>query len=240
MFDAQTLLTVADEVNESFHSLLRRAVVDDSPEARVSAFLCLSVAEGFGAVLALLRSPYGSHAPILVRSMHEALADLNNLIADPKYLDQIRFDNADQQLRTFDAFLADPDLSEDAEMRTAMSGWRETEQATFDELSAKGVKRQSISKKFLAAGMASEYATAYRVACSFTHGNLTTLIARHGRAGPIRFATAMPPETLHMVLGMALSDFARAMETIPNFTNIGKADVQQVMDGVNVKWEQTQ
>ncbi len=43
-----------------------------------------------------------------------------------------------------------------------------------------------------------------------------------------------------MVLGMALSDFARAMETIPNFTNIGKADVQQVMDGVNVKWEQTQ
>lgn len=234
------LLTVAKEISAAFGSLLERSIVNDNEEARIAACLCLSIAEGFGAATAVLRSPFGSHATVLVRSMHEALADLKNLIADRAYLDQIRFDNADQHLKTFDAFLTDPDLKDDAEMQKSMSVWQATEQEIFDHLTAKGFTRQSISKKFAKAGMTSEYATAYRVACGFAHTNLNTLIARHGGAGHIRFAEPMPPETLQMVLGMALADYARAVETIPSYTNIAAAAVQALMDDVNAKWEKVQ
>src|SRR5437879_491278 len=95
---APSLLTIAEEIGASFEKLLIRANVKDSGEARIPACLYLTIAELFGASLVLVRSPFQSHAPVLIRSMHEALADLKNLTANSAYLEQIWFENAKQTL----------------------------------------------------------------------------------------------------------------------------------------------
>jgi hypothetical protein len=77
--------------------------------------LCWTIAEAFTAVVAILRSPSQSDAVPLVRTMHEALADLRNLVADNACMDQIRFDSAYQQLKTFYAV-----MSQDCEYCTPM------------------------------------------------------------------------------------------------------------------------
>jgi hypothetical protein len=60
-------------------ALLLRANVQDSGEARVSATFLLTIAEQFAAMAYLVEGKFSTHAPILVRSMLDELADLRNL-----------------------------------------------------------------------------------------------------------------------------------------------------------------
>jgi len=236
MTDPATLLSAAANIGDRFEALLAEARVHDSGEARVAACLCLTIAELHIAVIAVLRSRAQSHAPILVRSMHEALADLKNLIEDSAYVSQMRFDNADQALKTFKGFKNDPDMQDEQEAQNTLAEWIAKEQGTFDELREKGFKPLSAAGKFKKAGMVGEYATGYRFLCSFSHSDLNTLIARHAGDRHLRFTDMLPPATLESVLGMALTLYTRAVETLLQYTNLSAERVKAAIDSADDIW----
>ena len=234
--DENSLLVAADEIGTKFEALFMQASFNDSGEARISACLLLTIAELYIAVLAVLRSPAQSHAGVLIRSMLEALADLNNLVADPNYLDQMHFDNADQMLKTSQGFLDDADLRDDPEVQENMKRWRAIEQEMYDKLKSKGCKPQGPAAKFKLAKMIGEYATGYRFLCSFSHSDLNTLIARHAGDGQLRFTDTLPPETLKSLLGLAISIYARSVNTLPKYSNLSTAEVQSACDAADSIW----
>jgi hypothetical protein len=179
MTDVPKLLTIANEVKRQYDDVLMRASVQDSGEARIAASLCLTIAEQFGAVLCLTGGGFSSHAPILVRSMLEGLANLINLVNDPNYLNQIRYENARGDVVLFDAYAADPDIQKDTEAIATLAEWKSGAQPIRDELAAKGFKKQDVEAKFKQANISQNY-VAYRALCSFSHNQLTALLARHG------------------------------------------------------------
>ena len=89
MPDIPQLLAEADAAKLRLDGLLFRVNVQDSGEARVAATLCLTIAEQFAGVLHLVRGGFSSHAPILVRSMLEGLADLLNFSGRRRWVDQL-------------------------------------------------------------------------------------------------------------------------------------------------------
>lgn len=236
MTDPGELLSAAEKIGSLFEGLLAKARVNDSGDARVAACLCLTIAELHVGVLALLRSRAQSHGPVLIRSMHEALADLKNIVGNPAHTDQMHFDNAAQAIKTFSGFRDDPDMKDEKDAQKVMADWLAKEQKTHDELKEKGYKSLFVSDKFRNAGMAGEYATAYRFLCSFSHNDLNTLIARHAGKGHLRFTDPLPPATLKSVLGMAVSLYARAIETLPRYTDLVAEKVKVITDEADGVW----
>ena len=116
-----------------------------------------------------------------------------------------------------------------------MGEWRAREQPIYDSLRQKGVASMSVLDAFKKAGMAPEYG-GYRFMCSSTHSNLTTLISRHAGDGHLTFTGSLPFETLKSTLGMAVSIYARAVETLPSYTDIPTGDVAAAMDAANASW----
>ena len=167
--------------------------------------------------------------------MHEALADLKNLVADASYLEQMLFENARQTLSMVKELEADPDLEKDKDAMKAMAGWRSIEQPIYDKLKGKNLRPLTVVDAFRRAGMAGEYVK-YRFMCSFSHSNLTTLIARHAGARSLRFADVLPVETLKSTLGIAASIYTRAIETVPHYTDIPATRVVTAIDAANEKW----
>ncbi len=233
---ASILLDAAEKISADFGMLLSKARVPNSGQARIAACLCLTIAEIHIAVLAVLRSQAQSHAPVLVRSMHEALADLRNLLADARYLDQMRFDNADQVLKTFKGFIDDPDLKDMEEALKFLSECAGIEQEIYDELKGKGLKPLGAAGKFKRANMAGEYATAYRFLCSFSHTDLNTLLARHAGNGHLRFTDPLPSETLVGMLGLALSLYAHALDTTPKYSDLSTDLVKGAIQAADKMW----
>lgn len=237
--DPKALLATAAQIAETLEALLAKAKVKGNEQAHISGYLALTIAELYSAFVAVLRSSAPSHGPVLVRSMHEALADLRNLVADPAYVNQIRYDNAEQMLRTCDGFMQDPDLRDMEEVQREMGKWRAVEQVIYDDLHQKGYRPFGPSKKFSKAGMTSEYVTAYRFLCSFSHGDLNTLVARHRGEGHLRFASPLPPETLQSVLGLATSIYVAAMNTLPAYTTLTADEVKAAVNTADGVWQKT-
>jgi hypothetical protein len=239
MTNPNTLLSAAEKIGSMFEALLIEMGVQDSGQARIAACLALTIAELFLGVITLLRSRAPSHAPVLVRSMHEALADLKNLVEDGRYLNQMRFDNAEQALKIFKGFQVDETMQDEVEAQKTLREWCLKEQKTYDELKAAGFKTLSILDRFKKVGMATEYATAYRFLCSFAHSDMNTLVARHaGYAGGrhLRFTDNLPPATLKSVLGLALTLYTRAIDTLPRYTNLPPEKVKAVLDAADSLW----
>ncbi len=234
---AKELLSAADEIGAIFEGLLEKTQVNDSGEARVSVCLCLTIAEGYVAVLAVLNSHAQSHAPILIRSMHEALADLTILVETPNHVDQMKFDNAWQMLKIFLGFQDDSELKANLEAQETLKNWTEKEQATFTELRAKGYKRLQISAKFKTAKMIGEYVTSYGFLCSITHNNFTNLIARHGRVGYLGFTEPIPDAMLKSLLSISINIYGRAVKTLPKSTNLSEDEVTAAINAVEAIWE---
>jgi hypothetical protein len=230
MPDLPKMITAAHAAKKRFDEILRRVRVQDSGEARVSATLCLTISEQFAAALHLIQGGYSTHAPVIVRSMLEGLADLLNLVKDANYLDQMRFENARADVILFEEFAADPEMQEDKEAIAALTAWKAKAQPIRDELRAKGIKPQGIVDQFKQAGMAQNY-VAYRVLCSFSHNQLTTLLARHA-AGTfeLRYHHEAPEETTASTLTVALSVLCRAIDTLPLFTDLAAAEVTHAIE----------
>ncbi len=235
MQDLSKMIAVAHDAKTRFDELLLRASVRDSGEARVAATLCLTVAEQFAAALHLVEGEFSTHAPVVVRSMLEGLASLLNLIKDPNYLDQMRFENARADVALFEEYGADPDIRDDTEAVATLAAWKTKAQPVRDALRAKGIKQQGIIEQFKQAGMLQNY-VAYRVFCSFAHNQLTTLLSRHAGNFELRYHHKAPVETTASTLTVALSILCRAINTLPNFTDLPADEVTRAIDDADAAW----
>jgi hypothetical protein len=234
MSKTDDIVGAAERVAATLEALLDKMEVRDSGEARLSACLFLTIGELYIAVLGVLRSRAQSHAPVLVRSMLEAFADLLNLVADSSYTDQMRFDNADQMLKTFGGF--QEALKDDKDALKKLGEWIARERAILDETKAKGYKSLTISERFKRAELVEEYATGYRFFCSFSHSDINTLLARHADTKHLRFTDALPIETLKSVLSTSINIYGRAAQTLPMYTNISAEEVKAAVDRAEAIW----
>jgi Family of unknown function (DUF5677) len=235
MPDLPKMITAAHKAKERFDEMLLRANVQDSGEARVAATLCLTICEQFAAALHLVEGGFSTHAPIIARSMLEGLASLLNLVKDPNYLDQMRFENARADVILFEAYAADPEMQENKEAIATLTQRKDKAQPVRDALRAKGVKPKGVIEQFKQAGMFQNY-VAYRVFCSFAHNQLTTLLSRHASNFELRYHHDAPAETIACILTVALSVLCRAIDTLPKFTDLVAAEVTRALDDADAAW----
>lgn len=229
------LIGTAKAAKDQVDVILLKAIVSDSGEARVAASLCLSIAEQFAATILLVEGQHSAQAAIIVRSMLEGLADLLNLVRDPKYLDQMRLENAQSDVVLFKGFLDDNSIREDLTAIKTLNAWRAKALPIRDQLRSEGLGRQQVKQKFKAAGIQSEY-NAYRVLCSFAHNQLTTLIARHAGPAVLRYHGDLPEETIKSILSVALAILCKAINALPKFTDVEALEVTTTLDRIDVMW----
>ena len=234
MADIPKMLTAAHEIKCQYDIVLMRANVQDSGEARVSASLCLTIAEQFAAILCLAERGFSSHAPILVRSMLEGLANLINLANDPNYLEQIRYENARSDVILFDEYASDPDIQKDHEAIATLARWKDKAKPVRDELADRGFKNVDVKEKFKRANISQNY-VAYRVFCSFAHNQLTTLLARHGGKF-IHYHYEAPVSMTASTLTVAVSILSRALDMLPSFTDISASELKTVIGTADANW----
>ena len=139
MPDLRKLTKAAHEVGARYDEMLVDARVNDSGEARISAIFCLTISEQFAAVLCLIESGFSTHALVIERSMLEGLASLLNLIKNPNYLNQIKFDSARSDIALFEECVADPDIQKDAAGFAALKVSKAKALLIVNELKAKGI-----------------------------------------------------------------------------------------------------
>lgn len=238
MLDISKMLLVSHKVKSSFDEILFTANVQESGEARISAHLYLTISEQFAAVLHLIEGGHSSHAPIIVRSMLEGLASLCNLVSDPAYLEQMKFDNARSDVILFTEYAANPSMQDDKEAIAKLRSWKDQAQPLLDELKTKGYKKQELIEKFKKANMLENY-VAYRVFCSFAHNQLTTLNARHAGKFELRYHEEAPQETTASVMVVAISILCRAFETLSKFTDLHSDVLAKAISDADKVWNTT-
>lgn len=234
MADIPKMLAAGREIKHRYDEVLIQANVQDRGEARVSASLCLTIAEQFDAMLCLIAGGFSSHAPILVRSMLEGLANLINLVNEPGYLQQIRYENARSDVILFDEYASDPEIQRDREAIAKLAEWKDKAKPVRDELADKGFKTLDVQEKFRKAKISQNY-VAYRVYCSFAHNQLTTLLARH--AGKfLHYHYEAPVAMTASTLTVAVSIVSRALDMLPSFTDISADELKSVIHTADANW----
>jgi hypothetical protein len=221
------MLAAGREIKARLDELLLRANVQDAGEHRVAAVLCLTIAEQFAATLHLIEGGFSSHAPVMVRSMLEGQANLLNLVANPEYVDQLRYDNARADVVLFTEYAADPGMQDNVEAQETMARWRAAAQPVRDELEAQGYGKLDVPQRFRLAGI---------VFCSFAHNQLTTLLARHADRFELRYHAEAPAELTAGLLNIAISILCQAGGTASRFTDLPEAELQQVIDAADATW----
>lgn len=235
MSDLLKKLAAAHEVKNHFDEMIVGSNVQDTGQARVSATLCLTISEQYAAVLCLIESQLSSHAPIIVRSMLEGLANLLNLVNDASYLDQMRFEDAHSNNVLFEECTKNPDVRDDKEAIARFSEWKAEGQPLLDELKKRGLKKQNITDKFDQAKISDCY-IAYRVLCSSAHNQLTALTSRHAGKFEMRYHDDAPEENTVRVITIAMSILWQAIETLPKFTDVLEGQVTLAIKDAEKIW----
>lgn len=223
-------------VKSQFDELTLSAEVKDDGRSKVAMSMCLTIFEQFAATLHLIEGRFSYHAPIMIRSMLEALADLRNLVADESYLKQLRFDNARYDAALFQDYSKDPSIQEEKARAKDLMEWAENARRIRDDLEASGFRKQSITDKFKRAGLMSQY-IAYRVLCSPTHNQLTSLIARHAGDSDLRYHKDASEEMIHSLMSIAVVIACEAVKALPDFTDIVEADLKTALDRIDQAWD---
>ena len=235
MPDVSAMLAAAHDIKIQLDELLLRGQVLDSGEHRVAATLCLTIAEQFAATLHLIEGGFSSHAPVMVRSMLEGHANLLNVVNDPSFVDQIRYDNARADITLFTEYAADPGMQDNADAQETLARWKATAEVVRNELEAKGYVRLDVYQRFRRADILSTYVT-YRVFCSFAHNQLTTLLARHAGHFELRYHAEAPEALVAGLLNVAISILCEAVVTASRYTDLTDAELRQAIDAANARW----
>jgi hypothetical protein len=236
MSDLDKLLESARRAKERIDSILLGAKVTDSGEARISATLLLTIAEQFAGIIHLVEGKFSNHAPIFVRSMLDELADLRNLVDDPNYLDQLRFEDARYNVQMVDDFKADPDVKNDPTTLATLKAARKKYQSIHDTLNSRGFKSQTANTKFRRAKLSRLYVS-FRVFSSYTHGQLTNLIVRHAGDNALRYHDeSIPANTAHF-LTVAAAILCQAAVLAPHFTDIPEPEMMKAVNDIDADWK---
>jgi hypothetical protein len=236
MPEVRALLAAASRISTITDEMVLRAQVNDTGEARVAACFYLSLAEQFSATLLLISSRCSSHAPPLLRSMLEGLVDLKNLVADPAYLDQIKLNDATEDLKTFESFANDPALLGDQETQTDLTLWRANGTRLRTELMQRGVRVRPLEQRLDPVELRSLY-SAYRFLTGMSHSRLSNVIMRH--AGTVlQFRAPAPDDTIIGFLRIAVQMLGLGFEQVCHFTNIPANHVRRTLDEVSAIWNE--
>lgn len=233
------MLAAAHDIKAQLDVLLLRGRVQDSGEHRVAGTLCLTIAEQFAATLHLIEGGFSSHAPVMVRSMLEGYANLLNIVKDPSFVDQLRYDNARADVVLFTEYAADPEMQDNAEAQGTLAQWKAEAEPVRDQLEAEGYGKLDVYRRFRNANILSTY-VAYRIFCSFAHNQLTTLLARHAHGFELRYHFEAPEALTAGLLNVALGILCQAVVTASHYTDLSDAELRQVIDAADAQWSAVQ
>jgi hypothetical protein len=235
MEDLKAMLERAERFKSDVDTWLAALQVTDSGEHRIAASLFLTIAEEFAATLYLVRGGFSAHAPLVMKSMLEALGSLLNLVKDPAYLDRMRFKDAAANITLFTEYAADPGMAQDQEAVKTLMEWKAKTEPVFQDLSGRRVTAPKVLEDFKAAGMANNY-IAYRVYCAYAHNQLTTLLARHASVPLLRYHEEAPVESTMSLITSAVSVLGRAVQTLPKFTDADECELAKFLELLDDDW----
>lgn len=188
------ILETAKDVKEHFELIW----AGSKPRIRhlrdnVAVCLITTILEQYCALLAVLREGMTSHAFNHLRGMLESFADLMNILRDAEYLQQLKFEDASNQLVMYRALEENCDATQSFPVSLEhIASWIVFYESVITESKAKGCKRQTIKDKLNKAGHLKLYKL-YQILCSHTHNQLATLFERH--QDNITFYYKRPDET---------------------------------------------
>lgn len=230
--DIRDKLKLAVQARDALGNLAMKANVRTDEAAVIGVGLCLTIQELFASVICLMDNGLASHAPAHVRTMLEALADLRNLANDAAYIEQMKFDDARENLKLFDGYAGIDGMEQGAIDMLKM--WSAKAQPVFDAGKAAGFKKQQIKDKLTRADLEQEYVS-YGFLCGFAHNQLTAIISRHGKHH-LKYLHEPPYETMVGTLGLGLSIAGKAIQKLPAFSDLREADIKTVVDQIDATW----
>lgn len=146
---------------------------DDSVAQLQALALHGTIIELFSACVLLAQWSEPTGIPILLRSMYEALVDLDNLVHDASYVSRMEHANIVQTLKVMSG----------APLRKEFQEGRKDDydqmRARLVELESEGKASLSIRKRCAAVGRLGEYEGIYGLFCLDTHNNASALAERH-------------------------------------------------------------
>jgi hypothetical protein len=150
------------------------ALRHDESEAQIYALgLYGTIIEQFSACVLLAQYGEPSTIPIVLRSMYEALVDLDNLLHDASYACRIEHANIKQTLS----------IMRSGPLRESFQRGRKEDynqlSARLAELEEEGKASQKIWQRCAAVGRRDEYNSLYALFCLDTHNNASALAERH-------------------------------------------------------------
>ncbi|MEX3982800.1 DUF5677 domain-containing protein [Paraburkholderia sp. EG287A] len=226
----------ASKILDSFEAMIGRANVNDSGEARIGACLTLTIFEQFRSALCLIDGGYATHAAGPIRSMLEGVADLMNLSKDPKYLDQLHYENAKNNTALFDGLLKLD--GKPAEMTEKVGEWMAVEKPIRKKLEKAGFKKIAIEQKLKDVDIGDAYVN-YRILCAMVHTSVTSLLSRHkGREKltQLDYCRQADPAVIGMLLLIAVDLLIRAAGELHSFTDLTQGDVDAVCEEAKKAW----
>jgi hypothetical protein len=146
---------------------------EDSPAQIYALGLYGSIIEQFSACILLAQFGEPTAIPLILRSMYEALVDLDNLVQDASYACRIEHANIKQTLS----------IMRSGPLRDAFQKGRK---ADYDQLTTRqaeieheGKASLKIWQRCAAVGRRDEYDSLYALFCLDTHNNASALAERH-------------------------------------------------------------
>lgn len=178
--------SIADRL--TFGDRALRAVIESMPLIEFdgsnhpqlyAATLHASIVQLCGGCLALARTDHTAGIPVLLRSMFEALVDLDNLVSDAKYHERMDAANLNQFLKVLRDCSVLADLRHRPDVISASQLW----QAQLVGLHARKRGAKDIRARCIDVGREDEYTGIYSLLCMDAHNNVAALIERHVSEG---------------------------------------------------------
>lgn len=141
-----------------------------------------SIVQLCGGCLALARTEHTAGIPVLLRSMFEALIDLDNLVRDAQFHERMDAANLDQFLKLLRTCPTNPlmaGLDQKHDIPTITAEF----QAELDGLLGRKRGQKDLRSRCIDVGRKDEYTSIYTLLCLDAHNNITALIDRHVSEG---------------------------------------------------------
>ena len=150
-----------------------------SPAQQMALALHATVIELFAGCIALIECERVAAVPIVLRSLYEAVVDLNNLLQAPEYLERMEAAELKQRKELLVQGKTNP-LMHGFEQKVDISAELKTAGTKLAELERRGRGVLSIKDRCIAVGREDEYRTVYALLSLDVHNNISALADRHG------------------------------------------------------------
>ena len=207
--------------------------------ALVAASLVTAIGDGFAATLAVLRSQGQGHVFSILRTMHEALADLILLGKDPAYIERLGYVEMQKVVAQLQELLHkthQPALTADERSR-ALGALVDCGRCLKEMRRAGITGGLDTAVKFECAGMRQEYHTLQNLLDGLGHNAPGKLGYRHLAAdrSHLRLGRRLDRDTLHAAICFACRTFLRAVDQLPHHGIVDRALARSAVEHATQK-----